>query len=127
MPRGLSLDIQAIGAEKAEAGLEGVARRLVNLIPAWRRVETELELGHRRHFDRLRGRYVRTGDLRASLTEAHANGSIREHHDDELIFGTSIFYAKFQRKGKKSAVVVLQPLVRRRASQIILEHVVEGR
>jgi hypothetical protein len=122
MPRGLHIEIEAVGIEKAQRAFAGIGRRLLDMRPAWRNVERVLEEGESRHFDRQRGRYVRTGDLRASLTH-NVDGAIREAHANELVFGTSLYYAKFQRRGKKSAVVVLHPLMRRQAADAVMEHI----
>lgn len=94
--------------------------------PAFKLVAEILEKGEERHFKGLQGRYVRTGALRDSLTQPSANGAIREIHGDQLIFGTSIFYAKFLRKRKKSAVLVLKPTERKAAAATILAYVSRG-
>lgn len=88
--------------------------------------------------------YVRTGDLRASLTQSSAKGAIRRMHWGGrysktlpgLEFGTSIWYAKFQRKiggpsGKprgrvrmgKILVLRLTPATRRAAVELVRERV----
>jgi hypothetical protein len=133
VPRGLNFEIQAIGVEQASRDLEGIAHRMVNAEPAFVEVERILERGEKRLFDRARGRYVRTGATRASLTQPEANGAIREAHGDQLVFGTRIWYAKFLRKpgsrrsGKtKSAILVLAPTERKRARETILEYIRGG-
>lgn len=123
MPRGLEFGLQLIGGEEAEKDLDGIARRMLDARPAFEAVEKILESGEERHFASLRGRYVRTGALKASLTQPDANGAIREAHADELVFGTSIYYARFLRRKRKSAVLVLKPIERRSASRTILDYV----
>jgi hypothetical protein len=110
---------------QAVNGLSGMSRRLVDLRPAWRKIERDLELSHRRHFAQLGGRYVLTGDLRASLT-SNATGAVREAHRGELVFGSSLPHAKYQRRRGKSAVLVLTPLVLSRAAGHVVDHVVNG-
>lgn len=126
MPRGLYFHIEALGVEQTQDDLEGISRRMVHAEPAYEQVATVLEEGEKRHFARLRGKYVDSGALLASLTQPSANGAIREAHADELVFGSSLYYAKFLRKGKKSAVLVLLPKERKTASQTILDYIVHG-
>lgn len=126
MPRGLTFEIQALGTEDASHDLAGVAGRMSNAQPAFTEIERILEAGEQRQFNRLHGKYVRTGATRASLTQPSANGAIRQAHADELIFGTSIWYAKFLRKKKKSAVLVLLPKERKAITQTMLDHITSG-
>lgn len=123
MPRGLNFEIRPEGVDATSEDLAGVARRLVNAEPAFVDVARILERGEQRLFKRLRGKYVDTGATRASLTQPDANGAIRQAHGDELVFGTSIWYARFLRRKKKSAVLVLQPTERKAAAQTILDYV----
>jgi hypothetical protein len=58
----------------------------------FRAAETEEE----RIFDSYGGKYVRTGLLKGSLTEHDAPGAIRVLRPGELLFGTSVWYARFQ-------------------------------
>lgn len=123
MPRGLDFSLQLTGDEKAAADLDGISVRMQNARPAFELVQEILQAGEERHFAGLRGRYVRTGALKASLTQPNANGAIREAHADELVFGTSIYYARFLRRKKKSAVLVLKPIERKAASRTILDFI----
>ena len=123
MPRGLEFGLQLLGGEEAIDDLDGIAKRMEHARPAFEAVSEILEAGEERHFSGLRGRYVRTGALRDSLTQPDANGAIREAHADELVFGTSIYYARFLRRKRKSAVLVLKPLERKAASKTILDYV----
>lgn len=138
MARSKSFTISVVDAQKTSEHYDEVADRLSNAKPAFSDVLDILEEGERRHFARLRGKYVRTGALMASLTQPHANQAIREAHADYLVFGTSVYYAQFQtasRKARatglvtkqkgKSAVLVLQPKAKKAASQAILDYVVE--
>lgn len=123
MPRGLNFTIEAIGVDKTESDLEGIAHRLTHAEPAFMEVARILEKGEQRLFARLGGKYVNTGATRASLTQATANQAIREAHADELVFGTRVWWAKFLRKGKKSAVLVLMPTERKQVRQVVLDYV----
>jgi hypothetical protein len=126
MPRGLTFEIQALGTEDASHNLAGVSARMSNAQPAFTQIERILEQGEQRQFDRLHGKYVRTGATRASLTQPSANGAIRQAHADELVFGTNVWYAKFLRKKKKSAVLVLLPKERKQVTQTMLDHITSG-
>lgn len=123
MPTGLNFEVQAIGVEKTSRELEGISHRMTNAEPAFMEVARILERGEQRVFARARGKYVLTGATRASLTQANANQAIREAHGDQLIFGTHVWYAKFLRKRKKSAVLVLLPTERKAARETILDYV----
>lgn len=123
MPRGLEFGLELIGGEEAERDLDGIASRMSNARPAFELVEKILESGEERHFNGLKGRYVRTGATKASLTDGNANGAIREAHADELVFGTSIYYARFLRRKKRSAVLVLKPLERKASARTILDYI----
>jgi hypothetical protein len=126
MPRGLTFEIQALGTEDASHNLAGVSARMSNAQPAFTQIERILEQGEQRQFDRLHGKYVRTGATRASLTQPSANGAIRQAHADELVFGTNVWYAKFLRKKKKSAVLVLLPKERKQVTQTMLDYITSG-
>lgn len=126
MADGLYLDFKMTGLEGLEHDWKAVSRRMAHPEPAFKEVLKDLEEGEKRLFARYKGKYVDTGALMASLTQDSAEGAIREAHYDELVFGTSIIYAQYQRKGKKSAVLVLQPKTRREASKKVLDYVVYG-
>lgn len=123
MPRGLNFSIEAEGADEVADRIAKLSLRFIHLEPIRERVMNIFEQGEERHFNRQKGRYVRTGALRDSLTQPNANGAIREAHGDEFVFGTSIFYARFLRKGRKSAVLVLQPAAKRQASAVLGDHI----
>lgn len=126
MPRGLNLTLQGVGIDKTADDLELISDRMRDSRLAFLQVIPVLESGEERHFRSLRGKYVDTGALRDSLTQGTANGAIREAHGDQLIFGTSLHYARFLRKKKKSAVLVLKPTEKKLASELILGHIMRG-
>jgi hypothetical protein len=120
----LIYDIQALGVEKTTADLEGISHRMTDAEPAFVEAARILERGEQRLFKRLHGKYVRTGATRDSLTQPAANHAIREAHADELVFGTSIWYARFLRnKRGKSAVLVLTPTERKQINRTILDYI----
>lgn len=125
MPRGLAFDLQVLGAETTAERLDRIADRMNNSRRGFEHALDTLEAGEERHFRSLRGRYVRTGALRDSLTQENAQGAIREAHADHALFGTSIFYGRFLRKGKKSAVLVLKPLERKTIARDLLSWITD--
>lgn len=127
MARGLNFTVQAVGARNAANNLEGIARRMTRLQPAFREVTRVLEAGEERVF--AGGKFTDTGALRNSLTQPHANGAIREIHGDSLEFGTSIPYARYQhtKRSKKNAVVVLRPKERKLSAAILLRAITRKR
>lgn len=128
MPRVQTFDIQAIGFSDAAKKLGFVVARLLNARPAWELIEEMLEEGEKRLFKRYGGKYVDTGALMESLTQPTANDAIREAHADELVFGTNVWYAVFQKEkgGKKSAVLKLQPTERKKIPVTLLEYITAG-
>lgn len=118
-----TIDIELRGADPTLRRLDLIQRRMLNMEPAFREVIPILEGGEKRHFDRLNGRYVLTGDLRASLTQAHAKDAIRDADRDELTFGSSLYYAQFLKKGKRSAVLVLQPKAKKEVAARLLREI----
>jgi predicted NACHT family NTPase len=120
------IEITPMGFEKAGYDLEKIAHRMLNARPAWEIIEEILEKGEERVFDRYHGKYVRTGALKESLTQKDANDAIREAHAEELEFGTKVWYAHFQKRKKKSAVLKLLPTERKAAAKVLIEYVVFG-
>jgi hypothetical protein len=127
MSRPVSYELVLTGGESTAHDYEEIADRLVRARPAFESAQRIIEDGETRLFASFRGKYVRTGALRASLTQPTANGAIRRAHHDELEFGTSIFYAKFQKKrnSKKPVVLELKPRTRRAVAEHILEYIIE--
>ncbi|MCU1500583.1 MAG: hypothetical protein JWM47_4536 [Acidimicrobiales bacterium] len=121
------IEIDLVGGDAAVRNLTIVGQRMVHASPAFVEIKKVLEEGEKRYFDRLRGKYVKTGDTLRALTQENANGAIREIHSDGagLTFGTSIWYAHFLKKpgGKKSAVLVLEPKARRQSKEILLDYI----
>lgn len=120
-------DIQALGFDRVASKLKRVAFRLRDARPAWELISEMLESGEKRLFKRYGGKYVDTGRLMESLTQPTANDAIREAHAQELVFGTAVYYARFQKDKKgKSAVLKLQPTERKKIPTTLLEYVTAG-
>jgi hypothetical protein len=84
-------------------------------------------------FESYAGKYVKTGALKASLTESDASGAIRELLPGEFKFGTSIWYAVFQgttgpgSKQPPSAVLKVSALEAAAAASDLTEYIMKGR
>lgn len=90
--------VQIEGLDQTQLKMRGFARRIILPEPALEAGMSILEEGERDLFEALGGKYVQSGDLRGSLTESSAMGAIREAHGQTLSFGSSIWYAHFQRR-----------------------------
>lgn len=117
------LEFDLIGDEDVLRRYKGIQERMLDVSPAWRRIEEILQEGERRHFTQLKGRFVDTGRVRASLV-GESSDSIRHLTDEEYTFGTSVFYARFLKGAntKKSAVLVLKPKERKAARMTMMDH-----
>jgi hypothetical protein len=117
-----------------------VADRAWDHREAYGDVSDLMESAHERAFARLRGRYVLTGETKASLT-TRGGGSIREIHERGLRFGTSVPQAGYitmapfdpelfqipkpNRPDLRSAVVVAPPATMKKVADLIGGYVVE--
>jgi hypothetical protein len=136
------IDIVAPAAPKVAKDYHDLGERFGNQEGGFERVNRTLEEAHRLHFRRLRGRYVRTGAVRASLTQSNANGAIRTIHANELKFGTRVEHARYLTKsprdpeggqirkgdsGKgRSAVVVFPRRVQREVVRELTDWIMES-
>lgn len=124
---GVVFDIQAFGFDEAEGKLKRVSYHVTNMQPGFEAAMELLEEGEKRLFKRYAGKYVDTGALMASLTQPTANDAIRDAHAQHADFGTSVWYAKFQKDKKgKSAVLKLQPTERKLIPTTLLKFVTRG-
>jgi hypothetical protein len=126
------------GAEHVEHVFDEMEARTLNQTPAWEEAVELVQKGEQRYFA---GKFVRTGALRASLTE-RGNDAIREAHAQELIFGSGIWYAGFQRKMRpagtagakprgrrrygKSLVLKTTPTTRRAVGEMVMRYIASG-
>ena len=131
--RGLDIKLSASGVSQTTDRYRGIQYRMTHAQHAFVQVQRILEAGERRHFAGLGGKYVRTGATLASLTQPDGINAIRNAHNDELIFGSSVWYAKFLRTGKptkagrrKSAVLVLKQAERKETNKTLLDYFVNG-
>jgi hypothetical protein len=135
------VEITVLDLAETVHAFDEVAERITNVAPAFDDVFDMLEAGEKELFRSVRPKYVRSGALKASLTQRLAPGAIRKVHHDSAEFGTSIWYAKFLSKSredmpigqirgdrrtyKPSAVLVLQPKTTKRIAELILDYMVE--
>jgi hypothetical protein len=99
--RGVNITIDPKGFEYAAANLDQTGGRMADLRPGFEKVMDVLESAEAQHFTKLGGKFVRTGDVRASLTLENADGAIRRAHMQEMEFGSSIWYSVFLRADRK--------------------------
>ena len=71
-----------------------------------------------------------TGALEKSLTEKGAPHQLHEQDEFSLLFGTTLFYAKFNQLAKdphrKKVVLKLLPKTKKTIRETILEHITQG-
>ena len=91
---GVGVRVSMRGARKVELDLARMRGRMRNVSPAGRRLVRLLEIRERAMFTGRR--YTNTGRLRRSLTQRHAPGAIRKITSDNVLFGSSVWYGRFQ-------------------------------
>jgi hypothetical protein len=112
--------------------LAGVAERFARPEVAFGAVLREFESEERSIFASFAGKYVRTGALRASLTDAAASGAIRHLTPSGATFGSSIWYARFQgtsgpeRHGRPSAILKVTAREAELATRTLMEFILHG-
>lgn len=130
------LDITAHGVGDVARAIENIGQRAVNARPAMLAITELLENGEQALWKRSGGKKwppradgtkagVLSGDLERSLTEGGADGAVREIHADHLVFGTSIWYARFMQGTKhqpKRPIIVFRPTDRKKTKTIIELH-----
>lgn len=137
----MDLILETDGFEDSTDRLAEVQRRILAPRPAWEYAMTEFERSHERHFRKMKGRYVDTGQTRASLT-GRTDKSIREIMDDRAVFGSrrpqSVWLTKRdedvenyqlpkRRKGRgRYAVGVLDPRLPRKVRKVMADHILDG-
>lgn len=91
--------LELLGAGEVSANLRALAERVGTPEVALELEFEVLEAEEKAVFDSFgTPSYVQTGATMESLTQPDAAGAIRRIHGSELEFGTSVWYAKFQRK-----------------------------
>lgn len=128
--------VELLGAPKIIEDLDVMAGRLASAGEMLTAEFSVLEQAEATLFDSYGGEYVASGATRDSLTQPSANGAIRRIHGNEIEFGTSIWYAHFQRtiggpsgkpRGRKregpSKILKLTPAARQAAAQLVMDRV----
>lgn len=83
-------------------------------------------------FDSYGGKYVDTGALKASLTQREAEGALRVLTPGMLLFGTSVWYARFQgttgqgSHGPPSAIVKASSIEAEIAALDLKDYILHG-
>jgi len=127
-----NVTFEIVDGAEAIAMLDGIEGRAANPAPGLAELIPELEERERALFDSYHGKYVDTGATRDSLIHTHAIGAIREVHGGQFIFGTSIWYAKFQgttgfgSHSPPSAILKLPDGSAELASKVGARYVVDG-
>jgi hypothetical protein len=112
--------------------LPGIVERLLAPGPGLAAIDA-FERGEATLFESYGGKYVETGDLRASLTNSGAAGAVRLLTPEEFTFGTSVWYAIFQGTtgpgNKKAPSAILEPTALEAAAAAfgLKEYVLKGR
>jgi hypothetical protein len=100
-----AVTVDLIGSESAVDRLGRTAAMIRVLPSSVPEIFDVLEKSEERLFDSWHGKYVDTGRTRGSLTQRHHPDAIRELHGPQLVFGTSVDYARYLREGGRSAVL----------------------
>jgi hypothetical protein len=138
MPATTGVEVE--GLDKAQLKLRGFARRMVLPQPALEAGVKVIEAGEEDLFTGFGGKFIRTGALRESLTQSDARGAIRRAHGEAIEFGSSIWYAHFQKKiggpsgkprgrkrvGKTSLVLKVSKANRALVRQVVLDYFLAG-
>jgi hypothetical protein len=64
---------------------------------------------------------VGSGHLQDSFTKDDGRNAIRKAHGEELVFGSSVYYARFQDK-KKRQILVFRPADKKQSRIILVDH-----
>lgn len=136
------IDVTAHGFDQAAKMIDGIGSRGRNAAPALGKISTRILKSEQALWKRSGGvkwpphpdgtkAGVDSGDLQASLTQDNAPGAIRIVTRDHMIFGTSLWYARFMQggttvKGKKHApkrpVLIFRPVDRRYTREVLAAH-----
>ncbi|HEY1437362.1 MAG TPA: hypothetical protein VGG82_07655 [Casimicrobiaceae bacterium] len=87
--------VEVIGGDKLSALLGQMSERAANMTEVFQGEIRYMEEFEQSLFAGYGGRYVKTGKLRASLTEPGAD-AVRDVNPKGMVFGTHVFYARFQ-------------------------------
>src|SRR4051812_353403 len=138
---GSSLDIQISGVVPTAEMLEAIGQRALHLDPALGEIMDLLLEGERSLWKRSGRKWMRTlapstqarhrrkhtsalvgaGHLQDSFTKDAGRNAIRKAHGEELVFGSSVYYARFQDK-KKRKILVFRPADKKQSRIILVDH-----
>jgi hypothetical protein len=138
---GTSLDISISGVVPTAEMLEAIGQRAIHLDPALREIMDLLLEGERSLWKRSGRKWMRTlapstqarhrRQGTAALVESHhlddsftketGRDAIRKAHGEELVFGSSVYYAKFIDK-KKRQILVFRPKDKKQTRVILVDH-----
>ena len=135
----MKIEIEAVRADEIADEYSDAGDRAAAQQKVWLRISRMLEKLHAAHFGRVRGRYVRTGATKASLT-GHSGGAIREVGPQGLEFGSDVWYAHFLTKAPRDpydyqvpkthrpdllyAVLINPPATQKKIADALGEHIV---
>jgi hypothetical protein len=143
---GLDLNLEVLGDVVASEHLDRIAERALDLETPFEDVIHDLEAAEIALFARLQAKDPpyqppggskssrrASGRLRASLTGTSPD-ALREAHHAGLVFGTKVFYGRFQRTPRKfnastkgeSAILKLPVAVKKLAARKVIRYVVHG-
>jgi hypothetical protein len=114
-----------LDTNRAVARLHGIRMRADDPF-AEPRLMRALEASEKRHFKRLRGKYIRTGRLFQSLTGQSAD-AIRDVRGDVAHFGTRVPYAKLAANRGGDPLLMIDRIARRQIARDVLDYVVQPR
>lgn len=138
---GAALEIGIAGVVPTAEMLEAIGQRAMHLDPAFAEIMDLLLEGERATWRRggrswmktlapsTQARHRREGtpalvkkhDLEESFIKEHGKDAIRKAHGEELVFGSSVFYARFQDK-KKRKILVFRPKDKKQTRVILVDH-----
>ena len=148
----MALEIEVRGVEDAADRIERLGDRATEPGAAWEQIREELVKSERRAWgrgwaplapstrrtNRARGEstepLVASGDLKRSLTVVGAPHQVFKPENDQMTFGTDLFYARWAAGGRKNGtnqpprkLIKVLTKERRAIKEIILEHIMSVR
>jgi phage gpG-like protein len=145
--KGLEVEVKVRGVAVAARRMGDLGTRAANPKPAFREIMRELQAQEEQWFashgggrwpplaevtiERKASRrpLVRTGALRKSLTQSGGANAIREIRQHELLFGSSLFYARIHQTGtptmpRRNPMAPITDAMRDRAAQEVGAYIV---
>ena len=125
------IGVELVGANTTMSDLRQIAGRARDPEAALRRVFPVFEKAELELFDHYGGKYVASGATRDSLTKPDAKGAVRTVKGTTFVFGSTIWYAKFQgttgvgEHSPPSAILKLTSEMAKEASDAVLAYIAE--